>query len=122
MGGELVVQGEDLEAWIAGQRAGWEGLTPAQRFLLESIAFKRRRTTKWWCWWSGLRRIGGCSTSRRPASSTRVTATCVSAEGGEVVGGEQVKVGAFLDNARRRAAKLGEQRWAELDVLGMRWM
>lgn len=31
MGGELVVQGEDLGAWVAGQRVGWERLMPAQR-------------------------------------------------------------------------------------------
>ncbi|MGW3635972.1 helicase associated domain-containing protein, partial [Streptomyces sp. NPDC005122] len=37
----------------------------------------------------------------------------------EDVAGEQIKLGAFLDNARRRAAKLREQRRAELDDLGM---
>ncbi|MGW6215820.1 hypothetical protein [Streptomyces sp. NPDC055109] len=35
--GELVVQGEDLSAWVVVQRARWERLMPAQRFLLESI-------------------------------------------------------------------------------------
>ncbi|MFE9812526.1 helicase associated domain-containing protein [Streptomyces sp. NPDC005548] len=39
----------------------------------------------------------------------------------EDVDGEPVKLGAFLDNARRRAGKLSEQRRAELDELGMRW-
>ncbi|MFF1520439.1 hypothetical protein [Streptomyces sp. NPDC058305] len=39
----------------------------------------------------------------------------------EVVAGEQIKLGAFLDNARRRATELSEQRRAELDELGMRW-
>lgn len=39
----------------------------------------------------------------------------------EDVAGEQIKLGAFLDNTRRRAAKLSEQRRAELDDLGMRW-
>ncbi|MFF4309676.1 helicase associated domain-containing protein [Streptomyces sp. NPDC001507] len=32
-----------------------------------------------------------------------------------------VKLGAWLDNTRRRAAKLSLQRRAELDELGMRW-
>ncbi|MFI0901588.1 helicase associated domain-containing protein [Streptomyces sp. NPDC020983] len=32
-----------------------------------------------------------------------------------------VKLGLFVDNARRRADKLSEQRRAELDALGMRW-
>ncbi|MFF8619334.1 helicase associated domain-containing protein [Streptomyces sp. NPDC015350] len=32
-----------------------------------------------------------------------------------------VKLGTWLDNVRRRAAKLPERRRAELDQLGMRW-
>ncbi|MFG2440982.1 helicase associated domain-containing protein [Streptomyces sp. NPDC048508] len=39
----------------------------------------------------------------------------------ELVDGEETKLGAFLDNTRRRAAKLSEERRAELDELGMRW-
>ncbi|MFE5038655.1 helicase associated domain-containing protein [Streptomyces sp. NPDC056683] len=39
----------------------------------------------------------------------------------EIVNGEEHKLGAFLDNARRRAAKLSPQRRADLDQLGMRW-
>ncbi|MER5509389.1 helicase associated domain-containing protein [Streptomyces sp. NPDC002766] len=35
--GEVVVQGEDLGAWIAAQRAGWGELRRAQQWLLESI-------------------------------------------------------------------------------------
>ncbi|MFE3168197.1 hypothetical protein [Streptomyces sp. NPDC059224] len=29
--GELIVRGEDLGVWAAGQRAGWDGLAPAQQ-------------------------------------------------------------------------------------------
>ncbi|MFI2304505.1 helicase associated domain-containing protein [Actinacidiphila glaucinigra] len=32
-----------------------------------------------------------------------------------------IKLGQFVDNARRRAAKLTEDRRAELEALGMRW-
>ncbi|MEU8712423.1 helicase associated domain-containing protein [Streptomyces sp. NPDC001414] len=32
-----------------------------------------------------------------------------------------VKLGAWLDNTRRRATKLNEERRTALDVLGMRW-
>ncbi|GAA1319182.1 helicase associated domain-containing protein [Streptomyces sp. NBC_00264] len=32
-----------------------------------------------------------------------------------------VKLGMWLDNVRKRAAKLPEQRRADLDELGMRW-
>ncbi|WTW14504.1 helicase associated domain-containing protein [Streptomyces sp. NBC_00019] len=40
---------------------------------------------------------------------------------GEAVDGEEIKLGSFLDNTRRRAAKLPAERRADLDVLGMRW-
>ncbi|MFE1408355.1 helicase associated domain-containing protein [Streptomyces sp. NPDC058770] len=33
----------------------------------------------------------------------------------------EVKLGTWLDNVRKRAAKLTEQRRADLDALGMRW-
>ncbi|MFB7214662.1 hypothetical protein [Streptomyces sp. NPDC056255] len=36
-------------------------------------------------------------------------------------GGVVVKLGAWLDNVRKRAAKLPEQRRTDLDQLGMRW-
>ncbi|MFD3838568.1 substrate-binding domain-containing protein [Streptomyces sp. NPDC058642] len=41
--GELVVQGEDLAVWIAGQTAGWDKLTPAQHYLLESLGVDPER-------------------------------------------------------------------------------
>jgi hypothetical protein len=39
----------------------------------------------------------------------------------EVVDGVEHKLGTFVDNARRRADKLSEQRREQLDALGMRW-
>ncbi|MGW1973837.1 helicase associated domain-containing protein, partial [Streptomyces tubercidicus] len=33
----------------------------------------------------------------------------------------EVRLGQFIDNARRRADRLTEERRAELDALGMRW-
>ncbi|MFE9992833.1 Helicase associated domain protein [Streptomyces sp. NPDC005381] len=120
--GELVVQGEDLGAWVVAQRAGWDRLMPAQRFLLESIGVEApadgavvepvRRT-------QGDRWAANLAAARQfhaREGHLRVPRKAV-----EDVGGEQIKLGAFLDNARRRAAKLGEQRRAELGQLGMRW-
>ncbi|MGW1624932.1 helicase associated domain-containing protein [Streptomyces sp. NPDC002172] len=37
----------------------------------------------------------------------------------ETLDGEPVKLGAFLDNTRRRATKLSPERRADLDTLGM---
>ncbi|WP_329295630.1 helicase associated domain-containing protein [Streptomyces sp. NBC_01455] len=122
MGGELVVQGEDLGVWVVAQRAGWERLMPAQQFLLESVGVQApadgetvapvRRT-------QDDRRavnLGAARQFHAREGHLRVPRKAV-----EDVAGEQVKLGAFLDNARRRAAKLSEQRRAELDDLGMRW-
>ncbi|MFC8201509.1 helicase associated domain-containing protein [Streptomyces sp. NPDC057298] len=39
----------------------------------------------------------------------------------EVVDGEPVKLGAFLDNTRKRAAKLSAERRAQLAGLGLQW-
>ncbi|WP_327722152.1 helicase associated domain-containing protein [Streptomyces sp. NBC_00490] len=39
----------------------------------------------------------------------------------EVVDGEEIRLGSFLDNTRRRAARLPAERRADLDALGMRW-
>ncbi|WP_257042377.1 helicase associated domain-containing protein [Streptomyces sp. TLI_55] len=35
--------------------------------------------------------------------------------------GEEIKLGSFLDNTRRRASKLSPERREALDELGMRW-
>ncbi|MFI0901624.1 helicase associated domain-containing protein [Streptomyces sp. NPDC020983] len=39
----------------------------------------------------------------------------------EVVDGVEYKLGLFVDNARRRADKLSDERRQELNQLGMRW-
>ncbi|MCX5345409.1 helicase associated domain-containing protein [Streptomyces atratus] len=36
--------------------------------------------------------------------------------------GVVVKLGTWLDNVRKRATKLPEQRRTDLDALGMRWL
>ncbi|MER5601511.1 hypothetical protein [Streptomyces sp. NPDC002265] len=73
--GELIVQGEDLGVWIAGQRTGWDNLMPAQQWLLESVGIEpqaegepvpgapRSQDARW------------AANSPPPASSTRGKAT-----------------------------------------------
>ncbi|MFB7248379.1 Helicase associated domain protein [Streptomyces populi] len=122
MAGELVVQGEDLGAWVAGQRSGWEQLMPAQQFLLESIGVegpaegdvvvpvRRTQGDRW------AANLAAARQFQAREGHLRVPRKAV-----EDIDGEQVRLGAFLDNTRRRAAKLSPQRRAELDQLGMRW-
>jgi hypothetical protein len=39
----------------------------------------------------------------------------------ESVNGQEIRLGSWVDNARRRAAKLSGERRAALNALGMRW-
>ncbi|MFE9684068.1 helicase associated domain-containing protein [Streptomyces sp. NPDC006285] len=120
--GELVVQGEDLRVWIAGQRTGWERLMPAQQYLLEMLGIEppadgevvvpvRRSQDEWWTTnLAAARQFHAREGHLRPARKHV-----------ELVDGEPIKLGAFLDNTRRRVGKLSAERRAALDELDMRW-
>ncbi|WP_432190274.1 helicase associated domain-containing protein [Streptomyces sp. Tue6028] len=125
--GEVVVQGEDLGTWITAQRAGWEQLVPAQQYLLETIgveppaegetvAARRSQDERWAVNLAAARqfhaREGHLVVPRKHVETITV---------GHGGGQEVVKLGAFVDNSRRRAGKLSEQRRTALDELGMRW-
>ncbi|MCX5055045.1 DEAD/DEAH box helicase [Streptomyces sp. NBC_00474] len=118
---EVIVQGEDLGVWIAGQKVVWSQLTPGQVYLLETLGVDPDDTTG--------ARPAPRSQDARWAVNLAAARQFHAREGHlrsarkhvELVDGEEVKLGAFLDNARRRAAKLSLERRAELDVLGMRW-
>ncbi|MFF3313502.1 Helicase associated domain protein [Streptomyces sp. NPDC002952] len=124
--GELVVQGEDLGGWIAGQRAVWERLMPAQQYLLETLGIeppaegeavgpvRRSQDERWAINLAAARQFQAREGHLRPA---RKHVEMIDVSGGR----EAVKLGAFIDNSRRRAAKLGPERRAALDELGMRW-
>ncbi|MFE1341563.1 Helicase associated domain protein [Streptomyces sp. NPDC058733] len=121
--GEVIVQGEDLGAWARAQRAGWDKLLPAQQWLLESVLgleplpeeeaaqpVRRSQNERWAANLAAARqyhaREGHLNVPRKAI---------------EVVDGTEIKLGAFVDNARRRAERLAPERRAELDVLDMRW-
>ncbi|MFF1519878.1 helicase associated domain-containing protein [Streptomyces sp. NPDC058305] len=116
------MQGEDLGAWVAGQRVGWERLMPAQRFLLESIGVEAPAEDEAV---GSVRRMQGERWAVNVAAARQFHAReghlRVPRKTAEDVAGEQIKLWAFLDNTRRRATELSEQRRAELDELGMRW-
>jgi hypothetical protein len=119
--GEVIVQGEDLGAWTVAQRVGWDKLTPAQQWMLESVLgvdpaveadlpVRRTQADRWATHLAAARqfhaREGHLNVPRKHV---------------EDVGDAPVKLGGFLDNTRRRASKLTPERRAELDGLGMRW-
>ncbi|MFE2582919.1 helicase associated domain-containing protein [Streptomyces sp. NPDC059378] len=119
--GELVVQGEDLGVWIAGQRTGWDKLTPAQQWLLESVGIAPTEGEP----------VAGAPRSQDARWAANLTAArqfhareghlSVPRKAVETVNGIEYKLGAWLDNTRGRADKLSPERRAELDQLDMRW-
>jgi superfamily II DNA or RNA helicase len=119
--GEVIAQGEDLGAWIGAQRTAWERLLPAQQFLLETVGVEpsedgpvrsvaRSQDDRWAMNLAAARAFYVREGHLRPARKHV-----------EHVDGQKIKLGAFLDNTRRRAAKLSPERRADLEVLGMRW-
>jgi hypothetical protein len=126
--GEVVVQGEDLAAWVAAQRAGWDGLVAAQQWLLESVGVeplgegeaavptRRTQADRWATHLAAARQF------HAREGHLRVPRKHVEELAGEVgEGSTAVRLGGWLDNTRRRADKLAAERRAELDELGMRW-
>jgi len=120
--GEVVVQGEDLAVWIAGQVAGWERLVPAQQYLLETVGVHPES--------EGVPRVPARrSQDERWSANVAAVRQFLAREGHvrvprkavEVVDGVPHKIGAFLDNTRRRVGKLSVERRGELAALGLEW-
>ncbi|WP_331728800.1 Helicase associated domain protein (plasmid) [Streptomyces sp. NBC_00028] len=120
--GELVVQGEDLAVWIAGQAAGWDKLAPAQQYLLESLSIDPDTTEQEV---RPVRRSQDELWERNMAAARQFHAReghlRVGRQHREDVDGELVGLGSFISNARRRADKLSTERRDALTALGMRW-
>ncbi|MCB5164326.1 Helicase associated domain protein [Streptomyces bambusae] len=120
--GERVVQGEDLGAWVQAQRLGWDGLAMAQQWMLQHVlgllpaeAGERPparvpHPDKWAANLAAARQFAGRE------GHLKVPRTHV-----ETVGGTAYRLGAWVANARSRAARLAPERVAQLDALGMRW-
>ncbi|WP_331722846.1 Helicase associated domain protein (plasmid) [Streptomyces canus] len=119
--GGVIVQGEDLAVWVAAQRAGWDRLTSAQQYLLETLGLEpageeavvpvRRSQDELW-----ERNMAAARQFHAREGHLRVPR-----QHREEVDGELLGLGSFISNARRRAAKLSPQRRAALDALGIRW-
>ncbi|KUN58201.1 helicase [Streptomyces griseorubiginosus] len=120
--GEVVVQGEDLAVWVSAQRAGWERLAPAQRFLVESVGVeplgedgtvvpaRKSQNERWAANLAAVRQF------REREGHVRVPRKAI-----EHVDGVPHKIGAFLDNCRRRVGGMSAERRAELAALGFEW-
>ncbi|MFD0344557.1 helicase associated domain-containing protein [Streptomyces sp. NPDC127117] len=133
--GDVVVQGEDLGRWVTAQRFGWEQLLPVQQWILENTLklapaeederpVKQTQDTKWAANLAAARqfhtREGHLRVPRKHAAHLETEDGPAGRQGG-TDGVVVVKLGTWLDNVRKRAAKLPQQRRTDLDQLGMRW-
>ncbi|MFE2610941.1 helicase associated domain-containing protein [Streptomyces mirabilis] len=124
--GEVIVQGQDLGAWTVAQRVGWDRLTPAQQWMLESVLgvdpaveadlpVRRTQADRWATHLAAARqfhaREGHLRVGRRHVED-------LAGDGGEST---SARLGRWLDTTRRRADRLAPERRAKLDALGMRW-
>ncbi|MEV0504797.1 Helicase associated domain protein [Streptomyces spectabilis] len=129
--GAVIVQGEDLGAWVTAQAAGFGRLLPAQQWLLTTLGVEPapepqtapapaapRRSQ------ADRRALGLAAARQYAAREGHLTVPRKHIEvvdGVDGVDGEEVKLGGWLDNTRRRADKLTHAERAELTALGMRW-
>ncbi|MFC4326509.1 Helicase associated domain protein, partial [Streptomyces andamanensis] len=123
--GEVLVQGEDLGAWVAGQRSEWERLMPQQQDLLKQVGVEPAP--------AGAEAAAVRPVGRREAA--RAVNLAAARQYSEREGhlrvprkhvetlpdGTEIKLGAVIDNTRRRAGKLSDEQRAEWTALGMRW-
>ncbi|MGY3056263.1 hypothetical protein ACVWZD_000951, partial [Streptomyces sp. TE3672] len=133
--GEVIVQGEDLGRWVAAQRLGWERLLPAQQWLLENVIgieaagederpVRRTQDGMWALNLAAARQFHAREGHLRvPRKHVEHLESADAPAGSQTGAGEPVAVrlGTWLDNTRKRADRLAEQRRADLDALGMRW-
>jgi hypothetical protein len=135
--GALVVQGEDLGAWVQAQRLGWDKLGTAQQWLLESVLgveeageeerpVRRTQDDKWALNLAAAGRFhareGHLQVPRKHTETVPLAEAGHGAAGVERDGdGVSVALGMWLANVRRRADKLTGQRRDDLNQLGMRW-
>ncbi|WP_406740637.1 Helicase associated domain protein [Streptomyces atratus] len=137
--GKAIVQGDDLGRWVAAQRHGWEQLLPAQQWLLENVlgiepAEETERPVKRTqddIWALNLRaaqqyhaREGHLRVPRKHTEHLERATEDTTGPASRQAGPDEpvdVKLGMWLDNVRKRADKLTEQRRTDLNHLGMRW-
>jgi hypothetical protein len=122
--GEVTVQGEDLGAWAATQRTGWDRLLPAQQWLLtntlgidpaaegETVGPARRSQDERW-----TTHLAAARQFHTRENHLHVPRKHLE----HMEDGTEVKLGGWLDNTRRRTTKLTPERRTQLNELGMRW-
>ncbi|MET7714840.1 Helicase associated domain protein [Streptomyces sp. NPDC005407] len=120
--GDVVRQGEDLGRWVQAQRLGWDKLKTVQQWMCEQVLGiepasedekPKPRTSQADKWALNL---AAARQFYRREQHLHVPRKHI-----ETVNGVEHRLGAFVANARSRAAKLAPERVEELSAIGMRW-
>ncbi|MFI7097646.1 helicase associated domain-containing protein [Streptomyces lydicus] len=130
--GDVLYQGEDLGRWVRSVRVGWDRLTTVQQWMCahvlgiqpadETEKPKPRRThaDKWAMNYQAAKqfyeREGHLQVPRKHTET--ITTGKARGEGQEQ---RELKLGAWINNQRTRAATLTPERVQQLSNIGMRW-
>ncbi|MGJ5990507.1 DEAD/DEAH box helicase [Streptomyces acidiscabies] len=133
--GDVVRQGEDLGRWVRAQRLGWDNLTTVQQWMCEHILDitpaneeekpKPRRTQadKWAANLAAAKqyyqREGHLRVPRKHVETIIVDSD--KSGGREDQEERELRLGAWINNQRSRAATLTPERIQQLTTIGMRW-
>ncbi|MFI8916398.1 Helicase associated domain protein [Streptomyces sp. NPDC053513] len=126
--GEVMHQGEDLGRWVRAQRLGWDKLTAVQQWMCEQVLGitpatedekpppRRTQADKWAINYQAARqyyeREGHLRVPRKHVE--RIVASENQEE-------RELRLGAWINNQRSRAATLTPERMEQLATIGMRW-
>ncbi|MGW0607847.1 Helicase associated domain protein [Streptomyces sp. NPDC002640] len=129
--GEAVHQGEDLGRWVRAQRLGWDKITTVQQWLCEHALGitpatedekpppRRTQADKWMLNYQAAqqyyKREGHLRVPRKHTERLTVHGN----DGQEEE--RELKLGAWINNQRSRAATLTPQRTELLSTISMRW-
>ncbi|MER6571083.1 helicase associated domain-containing protein, partial [Streptomyces sp. NPDC001093] len=125
--GEVVHQGEDLGRWVRSVRLGWDKLTGVQQWMCEHILGiqpatedekpqpRRSQADKW-----ALNLVAAKQFYEREGH-LRVPRKHIERIVGEDQEQHELRLGAWINNQRSRAATLSPERVEQLSAIGMRW-
>ncbi|MBT2611414.1 Helicase associated domain protein [Streptomyces sp. ISL-87] len=136
---EILIQGEDLGQWVRAQRWGWHDLEAGQQWLLKAVlglepasarekaqaAGRMSQADKWTLNLTAAtqyhQRQGHLNVPRKHVEPVPVDDGGLPASDTPQRQIREVKLGAFVSNARNRKASLTTERIAQLDAIAMRW-
>ncbi|MEU0698117.1 Helicase associated domain protein [Streptomyces niveus] len=125
--GDVMHQGEDLGRWVQSVRLGWDQLTTVQQWMCEQVLGiepatenekpkqPRTQTDKW------AANLAAARQYHEREGHLHVPRKHVERVVGEDQDERELRLGAWINNQRSRAATLTPERAEQLSQIGMRW-